>query len=181
MNLVPVTFAPRSKSKIPKLSPISQCGFGAKENAGILPQVLISTLSSSFFPTGTSALGTFGIFITISANAVSISLTSTSSFAISSPTLLISTIKSSAFSLFFFITLICCDTVLRLLFNASTSANTARRFFSNSKNSFKSRLVPLLINACCTSSVLSLTNFISSILIPPLILLIFPSILINQL
>ena len=59
-NRAPASLTPRSKSRMPRAGPISQCGRGAKSNSGGAPCRRTSTLSASERPTGTLACGRFG-------------------------------------------------------------------------------------------------------------------------
>ncbi len=59
-NRAPDIRVARSKSMMPSAGPSSQCGLGAKSNAGGVPQVLISWLSADDLPAGTLSCGRFG-------------------------------------------------------------------------------------------------------------------------
>ena len=61
VNLLFASFTPLAKSSHPKFSPSSSCDFTSKSNFGISPHFLISTLSFSSFPIGTSSSGIFGM------------------------------------------------------------------------------------------------------------------------
>ena len=78
--------APRSKSRIPRISPSSQWGRGAKSTARGAPQRRTSTFSSAVAPTGTEACGRFGNRSASSPSAASTVRSSASSVRISSPT-----------------------------------------------------------------------------------------------
>src|SRR5439155_2185917 len=59
-NRAPAIFAARSKSRMPRASPRSQCGFGLKSKPGFSPHVRSTRLALSSRPSGTLSCGTFG-------------------------------------------------------------------------------------------------------------------------
>ncbi len=56
----PKASAARSKSRTPRASPISQCGFGSKSKRRGSPQVRTRTLERSSLPSGTESSSKFG-------------------------------------------------------------------------------------------------------------------------
>ena len=56
----PEILAARSKSRMPRASPISQWGLAGKSKVGMVPQVFWTTLSCSEVPAGTESLGRLG-------------------------------------------------------------------------------------------------------------------------
>ena len=95
----PESFAAVSKFIRSSSSPSSQCGFGSKEKVGFLPHFLISMLSVSSIPTGTSSLQRLGMAMTIRCNSSWIVLSLVSRFLMRLLVSFISTISGSAFFL----------------------------------------------------------------------------------
>ena len=69
LKRLPATLTPFSKSIQPFCSANSQCSFGVKPNSRGVSTFLISTLSSSSSPSGTSSSGIFGIAIAIASSS----------------------------------------------------------------------------------------------------------------
>ena len=59
-NRLPESFAARSKSRMPKRSPSSQCGSGSKSKARGSPTVRTTTFARSSLPSGTESSSKFG-------------------------------------------------------------------------------------------------------------------------
>ena len=172
VNLEPVILPAVSKSNIPRPVPISQCAFPSKSNFGVSPHCLISTLSSSVVPCGTSGWGTLGILIKLYSISPSTVLTCSSiafilsdnsfSWAFAASTSLPSFISWGIFL----------DSTFNSFFITSTSLSNSLLLSSNATTASRSNsFSPLLSIAFFMSSKFSLILFISSILLPPIFIL----------
>ena len=77
----PDILAAVSKSIRPSASPMSKCSLGVKSNAGLSPQVRISSFAASSAPSGTSASGRLGSSAIVVSSTISAALASISASA----------------------------------------------------------------------------------------------------
>jgi len=168
VNLVPAILVALSKSKISKLTPISQWAFGSKSNFVGSPHFLISRLSSSVSPVGVSRHGVFGIPSKVSFNFSSITLTSSSNALICSESSFISAIIGATSWPSFFNFGICFETTFCLFFISSTFWRISLLSLSSFKTSSRPKSpLPLSAIAFLTSSTSFLILFKSNIILPP--------------
>ena len=162
----PVSFAARSRSRIPRCSPSSQCGLALKSNCGGEPQRRASTLSASLFPIGTPSCGRFGIEVKISRSRASCSAAFFSDSAICSRSSLVSAICAVASCPLFFNFAISSEARLRRACKDSAAVMACRRSPSIVRKSFNTSagFIPRCRSFSSTSARLSRTKFRSSIL-----------------
>ncbi len=97
----PESFAARSKSRMPRSTPRSQWGLGAKSKVGIWPTRLVSRLAASSRPIGTLGSGRLGKVKSRPRSALSVASSPASRDLISSETPFISAFRADASSLAF--------------------------------------------------------------------------------
>ncbi len=140
---------------------ISAWLFGSNGNRFASPHFLISWLSSSSIPSGTDTSGTFGTLSMSSCQSAITSLSSSSSFWISSLSVFISPM-SSCFAASSFAETTSPDTRFCSAFFASIDLRSSRRLSSVDTNLSRLTSICFLRAPSRTSSRFSLMNLISS-------------------
>ena len=160
----PEIFAAASKSIIPNASPISKCCFGAKSNVGGVPTFLISLLSRSSLPSGTSSRAKFGITASAASSAACLTRSSFSSSAIASFSVATSPIRISANAPSFapLALPISFDTALRFASASCSLVLTARRASSCLISPPDNGSNPRRIKAASKAPALSLIHLMSN-------------------
>ena len=168
---LPESLLPRSKSRMSRSVPRSQWALNSKPSAlksrGV-PQRRRSTFSVSSTPTGVAGQGMLGRCAMKSKRSSSISVRFSFRPSILSLTWRTASLAASASSLLpsFMRAPIFLDSALRVACSSSTSPITERRSSSSSKKRSRSQLAWRLAMASSTASGFSLTNLMSSMVLP---------------